>query len=108
MESLLYNGCGIRASCVAQALVKIKAKHNQENFTLSLPEYEEILDALVGSHYSTVPDHLSHESHHELGALLMQVRADLGVGLLSLESIGQALGSSLVLHRLEACTASAS
>ncbi len=57
--------------------MKIKAKHNQENFTLSLPEYEEILDALVGSHYSTVPDHLSHENHHELGALLMQVRAKI-------------------------------
>lgn len=58
-----------------QAIVKIKAKHADENFTLSLPEYEEILDALVGSHYTNVPDHLSHESHHELGALLMQVSA---------------------------------
>lgn len=57
-----------------QALVKIKAKHNEENFTLTLPEYEEILDALVGSHYTNVPDHLSHESHQELGQLLLQVR----------------------------------
>ncbi|CAL8467683.1 g7221 [Coccomyxa elongata] len=66
-----------RIDLADQALVKIKAKHNQENFTLSLPEYEEILDALVGSHYSTVPDHLSHENHHELGALLMQAKAEL-------------------------------
>ena len=82
--------------------MKIKAKHNQENFTLSLPEYEEILDALVGSHYSTVPDHLAHESHHELGALLMQVRTDFS-GLLSIESICQALGSDQSFIDVEAC-----
>ncbi len=67
------------ALAAAQALLKIKTKHAQENYTLSLPEYEEILDALVGSHYTNVPDHLSHESHHELGALLMQVRGPMTV-----------------------------
>ncbi|KAK9909935.1 hypothetical protein WJX75_009692 [Coccomyxa subellipsoidea] len=66
-----------RIDLADQAIVKIKAKHADENFTLSLPEYEEILDALVGSHYTNVPDHLSHESHHELGALLMQAKAEL-------------------------------
>lgn len=58
---------------LAQALHKIKAKHEDANFTLTLPEYEEILDALVGSHFQNVPSHLSHSSHDELGQLLIGV-----------------------------------
>ena len=57
----------------AQALAKIKAKHADTNFTLTLPEYEEILDALVGSHFQNVPAHYSHTDHDELGKLLVGV-----------------------------------
>ena len=54
---------------------KIQAKHEDANFTLTLPEYEEILDALVGSHFQNVPDHYSHAEHDELGKLLVGVSA---------------------------------
>lgn len=57
----------------AQALAKIKTKHADTNFTLTLPEYEEILDALVGSHFQNVPSHYSHTDHDELGKLLVGV-----------------------------------
>ena len=56
-----------------QALAKIKAKHADTNFTLTLPEYEEILDALVGSHFQNLPSHYSHTDHDELGKLLVGV-----------------------------------
>lgn len=56
-----------------QVLKKIESKHKQANFTLTLPEYEEILDALVGSHYTMVPEHLQPEGHQELGTVLVQV-----------------------------------
>ena len=58
-----------------QALAKVKAKHADANFTLTLPEYEEILDALVGSHFQNVPAHYSHTDHDELGKLLVGVSA---------------------------------
>ena len=60
-----------------QALAKIKVKHEDANFTLTLPEYEEILDALVGSHFQNVPSHYSHSEHDELGKLLIGVSAQL-------------------------------
>ena len=64
----------------AQALTKIKAKHEDANFTLTMPEYEEILEALMGSHFQNVPAHLSHSNHDELGHILLGV----GCHLLSL------------------------
>lgn len=57
-----------------QALAKIKAKHAEENFTLTLPEYEQILEALMGSHHQNVPSHYSVSNHDELGQILLAVR----------------------------------
>jgi hypothetical protein len=55
-------------------LQKIEKKHSEENFTLSTPEYEEILDALVGAHYTMVPEHLQPEGYRSWGEMLMQAR----------------------------------
>ena len=38
-----------------------------------MPEYEEILEALMGSHFQNVPAHLSHSNHDELGHILLGV-----------------------------------
>ena len=56
-----------------QALAKIEAKHKEVNVTLSIVEYEEILDALTGSHFQPVSPQLSHSTHEEIGQLLLQV-----------------------------------
>ena len=61
-------------SSYVQALAKIKAKHAEEKFTLTLPEYEQILEALMGSHHQNVPSHYSVGNHDELGQILLAVR----------------------------------
>ncbi|CAK0764240.1 hypothetical protein CVIRNUC_003138 [Coccomyxa viridis] len=66
-----------RIAMADEALTKIKAKHEDANFTLTMPEYEEILEALMGSHFQNVPAHLSHSNHDELGHILLGAKNEL-------------------------------
>ena len=63
---------GAHVPWLVQALNKIVEKH-EGNGTLSAPEYEAILDALIGAHATGIPEHLRPDGHADIGDVLVQV-----------------------------------